>query len=139
MTLTREMKRIYFLLLMAMGCSGLDYKTTYYQAVSLDKRDTASLRVEASAEFFHGDYQVRYDDNTSDIGTITGRIIGDTLVGRFNFTSRNNVKSVLPLVLLKSGENLKLGAGVAGTYMGFASYKRGSVFFNDSLFLFKPD
>lgn len=96
------------------------------------------LRLEASEEFFHGDYQIKYDDKTMDKGSVKGMMKGDMLVGRFNFLSRGNVKSVLPFVLLKSGETLKLGTGLAGTYMGFPSYQRGSVFFNDSLFLFKP-
>lgn len=129
---------IFSLFFILVGCSGPEYNNTYYKAISLDKRDTALLRIEASADAFHGDYQIRYDDKSMDDGTITGAVNGDTLLGKFVYLSRDNVRSVHPIAFLKSGDKMKLGIGIAGTYMGFHVYQRGSLAFGDSLFQFQP-
>lgn len=134
------MKMMRFLPLLAMISCGPKYDTKYYKAISLDKRDTAILKLQTSdeARAFYGDYQVKYDDKTMDDGTIKGHIKGDTLIGNFRFLSRNNVKSIEPVAFLRNNEQLKLGAGIAGTFMGFQVYKGGSISFNDSSFQFKP-
>lgn len=133
------MKFIYFLLLLvAVSCSGPEYHTNYYKAISLDTRDTAFLRIVASKSAFYGDYQVRYSDKSMDDGTITGTVKGDTLIGRFVYVARNNTNYIRPIALLKTNEKLKLGSGTAGTYMGFHVYLGGSVSFSDSLFQFYP-
>lgn len=119
------------------GC-GPEYDTKYYQAVSLDKRQTALLKLEISKDFFHGDYQIIYQDKTKDDGKITGNVNGDTLMGNYRFLSRENARSIIPIVFLKADKNLRLGTGEAGTYMGFKVYSRGSISFNDSLLLFQP-
>lgn len=132
------MKKIYFLLLLIFSSCGPEYETKYYKAVSLDKRQTALLKLEISNDFFHGDYQIVYDDKSKDDGKVTGNVKGDTLIGNFRFLSRENARLVAPVVFLKTDKNLKLGTGEAGTYMGFKVYSRGSVSFNDSLLLFQP-
>lgn len=124
-------------LLALIGC-GTDYETKYYQAVSLNKSDTALLKLEFSKEAFDGKYLIKYDDRSKDSGAVTGRIKGDTLVGKYTFLSRGNVQTVRPIAFLRNGEGLKLGEGVAGTFMGFQVYMSGSIAFNDSLFQFKP-
>lgn len=128
----------FLFLLVSVSCTGPEYDTKYYKAISLDKRDTALLRVLTSEVDFYGDYQIRYDDQSKDEGTIKGHIKGDTLIGKFSFLSRNNVKSTEPIVFLKNDEKLKLGVGTAGTYLGLRVYKPGSLSFNDSLFQFQP-
>lgn len=131
------MKRTCFLLFwVLLGC-GPEYDTKYYKAISLDKRDTALLKLLTSEGTFYGDYQIRYGDKTKDDGSITGHVKGDTLVGKFSYLSRGNVKLIEPIAFLKTDENLKLGAGIAGTYMGFHVYQNGSIAFNDSLFQFQ--
>lgn len=132
------MKRVYFLILLILNGCGPEYDTKYYKAISPDKGQTALLKLEISKDFFHGDYQVIYDDKSKDDGKITGNVKGDTLTGNFRYLSRENARSIVPIVFLKTGKNLRLGTGEAGTYMGFKVYSRGSVSFNDSLFLFQP-
>lgn len=129
-----------FLPLLVVFSCGPKYDTKYYKAISLDKRDTAVLKLLTSDETgaFYGDYQIKYDDKTMDDGTIKGHIKGDTLIGNFRYLSRNNVKSIQPIAFLKSSEKLKLGTGTAGTFMGFQVYKGGSISFNDSLLQFQP-
>lgn len=128
---------ILLLLSFLTGCSGPEYHTKYYKAVSLDKRDTAWLKIEVSKDAFHGNYQIKYDDQSKDDGAITGAVRGDTLLGKFVYLSRNNVRLVHPITFLRSGEKLKLGTGKAGTYMGFHVYERGSLSYSDSLFQFQ--
>jgi hypothetical protein len=132
------MKRMYFLLLLAvMSCAGPEYDTKYYKAISLDKRDTALLKLLTSEGAFYGDYQINYGDKTQDHGSITGHVIGDTLLGKFSYLSRDNVKSIDPIAFLKTNKNIKLGSGIAGSFMGFHVYQSGSISFNDSLFQFQ--
>ncbi|WP_285545616.1 hypothetical protein [Dyadobacter frigoris] len=104
----------------------------------MDKRDTALLKLVTSEAGFYGDYQIKYYDKTKDDGTIIGNIKGDTLLGKFSYLSRGNVKSIAPIAFLKTSGKLKLGAGTAGTYMGFHVYLGESLSFNDSLFQFHP-
>lgn len=120
------------------GCGGPEYETKYYQAVSMDKRDTASLKLLVSDKNFYGDYQINYNGHEKDHGTINGHVKGDTLIGKFNYLSRDNVKSTEPIALLKDNEKLRLGTGKIGTYLGLRVYKFGSISFNDSLFQFYP-
>ena len=132
------MKIVCFLLLVILISCGPTYETKYYQAISLDKRDTAFLKLVTSDGGFYGDYQIRYYDKTKDEGAVTGNMRGDTLIGKFSYLSRSNARVVAPIALLKSGKKLKLGTGQAGTYMGFHVYSNGSITFNDSLFQFQP-
>lgn len=132
------MKRMFFLLLVILISCGPKYETKYYQAISLDKRDTAFLKLVTSDGGFYGDYQIKYYDKTKDEGAVTGNMRGDTLIGKFSYLSRSNARVVAPIALLKSGKRLKLGTGQAGTYMGFHVYSNGSITFNDSLFQFQP-
>ncbi|MCF0056110.1 hypothetical protein [Dyadobacter sp. CY356] len=132
------MKKIYFLLLTAFISCSPDYDTKYYKAISLDKKDTAILKLITAKGSFYGDYKVIYDGRSTDEGTISGNIIGDTLVGNFRYLSRDNTKLIDPIVFLKTGNKLKLGTGEAGTYMNFHVYKRGTVSFADSLLQFLP-
>ena len=124
-------------LVMLLSC-GPKYETRYYKALSLDKKDTAFLKLVTSDGGFYGDYQIRYYDKTKDEGAVTGNMKGDTLIGKFSYLSRSNARVVAPIALLKSGKKLKLGTGQAGTYMGFHVYSNGSITFNDSLFQFQP-
>jgi len=132
------MKMICLLFFVLFISCGPEYKTTYYKATSMDKRDTAFLKLVTSKGTFYGDYRIKYDDKTEDDGTITGNVRGDTLSGKFSYLSRDNVRTIAPIAFLKNGENLKLGTGVAGTYMGFHVYLGGSILFGDSLFQFQP-
>jgi hypothetical protein len=133
-------KILRFLPLLALVSCGPKYETTYYKAISRDKRDTAVLRLLTSEETgaFYGDYQIRHDDSSIDDGSIKGHIKGDTLIGNFRFLSRENVKSIEPIAFLRTSERLKLGTGIAGSFMGFQVYKGGSITFGDSLFQFQP-
>ncbi|MCF2443531.1 hypothetical protein L0657_06140 [Dyadobacter sp. CY345] len=131
-------KTIYLLLFLVFTSCGPNYDTKYYKTISLDKQDTASLKLIISERGFYGNYQIKYKDRTIDDGTIVGNIMGDTLLGKYSYLSRGNARLVAPIAFLKVGEKLKLGTGIAGTYMGFHVYSRGSISFNDSLFQFKP-
>ena len=73
-----------------------------------------------------------------DDGTIVGNIMGDTLLGKYSYRSRDNARLIAPIAFLKTSEKLKLGTGNAGIYMGFHVYSRGSISFDDSLFQFEP-
>lgn len=115
-----------------------EYDTKYYKAISMDKRDTAFLKLVASEEGFYGHYQIKYEDKTKDDGTIKGNVKGDTLIGTYSFLSRGDSRTVAPIAFLRASEKLKLGNGIVGTYMGFHVYQTGSLFFNDSLFQFQP-
>lgn len=132
------MKVIYLLLFLVFTSCGPKYDTKYYQAVSLDKQDTALLKLVTSEGGFYGDYQIKYKDRTFDDGSIVGSIMGDTLMGKYTYLSRGNARIIAPIAFLKTSEKLKLGAGTAGTYMGFHVYSRGSISFKDSLFQFEP-
>ncbi len=130
---------IFFLFPLLISCRH-DYETRYYRAISDDKRDTALLKVviSESAGFFYGDYQIRYNGVEKDDGTIRGQIFGDTLIGKFNYLSRENVKKAAPIAFLTNENSLKLGKGTAGTYLGLNVYKYGTITFDDSLFQFQP-
>jgi hypothetical protein len=115
-----------------------EYETKYYLGVSPYSKDTALLKLELSKEAFYGDYQIRYDDKSMDKGSLKGNISADTLLGKFSYLSRSNVKTIAPIAFLKSKDDLKLGKGTAGKYMGFHVYLRGSITYGDSLLQFRP-
>jgi hypothetical protein len=125
------------LIVVLISC-GPKYETKYFKAISENKLDTALLTLHISDAGFYEDYQIRYDDKSTDDGTVTGNISGDTLLGKYKYLSKDNVRSIAPIVFLKQDEILKLGTGTAGTYMGFHVYARGSIVFKDSLFQFQP-
>jgi hypothetical protein len=128
---------VFFLLVV--GCRP-EYETRCFEAVSMDKRDTATLKLMKSAKdgLFYGDYRITYNGKEKEEGGIRGQIFGDTLIGKFNFLSRENVKKAAPIAWLMRGEQLHLGHGTAGTYLGLSVYKYGSITFPDSLLRFVP-
>jgi hypothetical protein len=132
------MKIIYLLLFLVFISCGPKYDTKYYKAISLNKQDTALLKLVISDGGFYGDYQIKYKDRTFDNGSIVGNIMGDTLLGKYTYLSRGNARVIDPIAFLKTSKKLKLGSGTSGTYMGFHVYSRGSITFNDSLFQFEP-
>jgi hypothetical protein len=125
-------------LLFLMGCGGPTYDSQYFRAISEDKKDTAFLKLQLSSTNFYGDYQVNYNGNEKDDGTISGHVNGDTLIGKYTYLSRDHVKSSSPVAFLKSNENLKLGSGLMGKYLGLQVYKFGTITFKDSLLQFRP-
>jgi hypothetical protein len=106
-----------------MRCSGPKYDTKYYQAVSENKQDTALLKLLISEEAFYGAYQIKYGGSTMDSGSVSGHVKGDTLIGKFNYLSRDNVKSTKPIALLQKNDKLQLGTGKVGTYLGLSVYQ----------------
>ena len=120
-----------------LNCSKKISEPKYYQAI-LEKKDTAYLKLYLSEESFYGTYTVLYFDKTKDSGEVTGTYFGDTLKGKYRFISKNNIKEIEPIVFLKDKENLRLGVGKISSYMSIPFYKDGTLVFNDSLFLFKP-
>jgi hypothetical protein len=132
------MKIIYLLLFLVCISCGPKYDTKYYKAVSLDKQDTALLKLVTSNGGFYGDYQIKYKDRTTDNGAVVGNIMGDTLLGKYTYLSRSNARIIAPIAFLRTRKKLKLGTGTSGIYMGFHVYSRGSITFNDSLFQFEP-
>jgi hypothetical protein len=131
-------KIICLLVLVAVWSCVPEYETKYYLGVSRFSKDTGLLKLVLSEEAFYGDYQINYDDKSLDKGSVKGNVSGDTLLGKFSFLSRNNVRTVAPVAFLKSSEGLKSGVGTAGTYMGFHVFLRGSIIFGDSLLQFQP-
>jgi len=132
------MKMRYFIFLLMLTNCAPEYDTKYYKAISMDKRDTAFLKLVTSEGGFYGEYQIKYQDKTTDKGAVKGNVMGDTLIGTYSFLSRGNSRTVSPIAFLRAHGNLKLGSGIAGTYMGFHVYQGGSISFNDSSFQFQP-
>ncbi|MDW9382788.1 hypothetical protein [Chryseobacterium sp. JV558] len=132
------MRLIYILLAITLVSCKNEKQDNYYKSISKDKKDTAVLNVNIEKSSFYGKYQVKHHDNTKDSGTITGSIFGDTLKGRYTYISRHNIKTVDPIAFLVVGKDLKLGNGDPASYMSIPYYMDGTIYFNDSLLLFKP-
>lgn len=120
------------------SCSNQNENEKYYRAVSLDKKDTAYLKLSEFENQFIGKFLIQYSDKTFDLGDVTGEIIGDTLKGKFKYISRRNSKFTKPFAILKTKDGLKLGNGMVSYYAQIPFYASGSIQFSDSLFFFKP-
>ena len=119
------------------SCNQNNSQAKFYKAISENKLDSATLKINYQENSFFGDYIIHYANNTKDSGNITGKIYGDTLKGKYRYIGRNGLHKIKPIVLLKDNNNLKLGDGTISTYMDIPFYANGSIQFKDSLFLFK--
>lgn len=125
------------MVLFLIGCtSDKDKKQEYYKAVS--KENTALLSLKIDNDEFYGNYKIRYADDIIDSGNVRGIVIGDTLRGRFSYSSYGGNKEVKPFLLLKRGDTLKLGSGAIYKYMKIPYYTPESIEFKSLDFQFVP-
>jgi len=132
------LKKVPFILFLFIlcSCNNQNEEEKYYRAVSLDKKDTAYLKLSEFDNQFIGKYLIQYTDKTFDLGDVSGEIIGDTLKGRFKYISRRNSKFTKPFAILKTNKGLKLGNGMVSYYAQIPFFANGSIQFPDSLFHF---
>lgn len=115
-------------------CKSDNSKQQFYKARTRESAALLTLKIEKGQ--FYGRYKVQYKDNIIDSGEVRGVVIGDTLRGRFAYTSYGGSWEVKPFLLLKRGDTLKLGTGVAYTYLKIPYYIPKSIAFKDSSFQF---
>ncbi len=132
------MKRIAFIILVfaLYACTSNTQKKVFYKASK--NKEVALLAITILDNSFYGQYEVRYGLSGKDSGEVRGQLYGDTLKGKYNYISYAGNKKWEPFVVLKEGENLKLGTGAATTYMNMPYYIPATLKFKDSSFLFKP-
>ena len=132
-------KKIGFVLILALlNCSKKEVETQYYKASSQDSKTFAVLSIQKREKDFRGNYQIFYMDKKKDSGAVAGTIFGDTLKGRYDFISRNNSKSLKPVIFLSDNQNLKLGIGDIYTHFNIPFFLESTISYPDSLFQFKP-
>ncbi|WP_367756072.1 hypothetical protein [Flavobacterium sp. WC2430] len=122
--------------LILMGCQSNkanDYQ--FYQAVK--GKDTALLKLTQYDNKFYGQLEIRYGGVGKESGEVRGEKKGDTLKGKFDYRTYGGSKKWAPFVLLKRGKTLKMGSGVATTFMNIPLYIDGTLKFEDSDFQFK--
>ncbi|MEW5675094.1 hypothetical protein ABGT15_02150 [Flavobacterium enshiense] len=132
------MKYLMFLITLGFitSCELRKPEQRFYKATA--KNNVALLSLSIDDNQFYGQYKVRYSENIIDSGEVRGVLDGDTLRGRFKYLSYGGVKEVKPFLLLRRGDTLKLGNGVAYTYMKIPYYIPKSIEFRDSNFQFLP-
>ena len=125
-------------LILFISCNKEQSEEKFFKAISLNNKDTAYLKLSEIDNQFNGKYLVIYSDKTSDLGNISGEIIGDTLKGRNKYVSRRKSKFTKPFTLLKDNNKMKLGTGMVSYYSQIPFYANGTIQFPDSLFQFIP-
>ncbi|WP_353185686.1 hypothetical protein [Parapedobacter lycopersici] len=132
--------RWYFLFAVccAAGCSGGQKKNefTYYRAIH--NRDTAYLSIHIGGGDFYGKYGLVKGWEVPVVGDITGEIRADTLVGTFSYTPhQHRNKKRVAFALLQRDNQLLLGGGAEISYMGIPHYAPGTLYFDDTGFVFE--
>ncbi|RRJ89341.1 hypothetical protein EG240_11935 [Paenimyroides tangerinum] len=125
-------------LILFISCNKEQSEEKFFKAISFNNKDTAYLKLSEIDNQFNGKYLVIYSDKTSDLGNISGEIIGDTLKGRNKYVSRRKSEFIKPIAFLKENENLKQGTGMVSYYFQIPFYANGTIQFPDSLFQFIP-
>ena len=123
--------------LVLVGCqSNKANEFQFYQAVK--DKDTALLKLAEFDNKFYGLLEIRYGGIGKESGEVRGEKIGDTLKGKFDYRTYGGSKKWAPFVLLKRGKTLKMGSGVATTFMNIPLFIDGTLKFEDSDFQFEP-
>ncbi len=122
---------------MVLSCqSDKEQKTKFYQAIK--GKDTALLKLAEYDNKFYGQLELRYGGVGKESGEVRGEKIGDTLKGKFDFRTYGGSKKWAPFVVLQQGPVLKMGSGVATTFMNMPFYIDGTLQFDDTDFQFHP-
>lgn len=112
-------------LLISVGCNETKENTTMADAQwvcyqSTFERDTVTMKLDTGKQFYEGDMTIRYwSKNQRYVGSFRGEMMGDTLIGNFNFKI-NDLPTMYsnPVALLKKDGKLIMGAGEFETLLG---------------------
>jgi|GEM_PF-4710434 len=91
----------------------------------------ASIRLEKN--IFYGTYTIQYPDEKKDVGTIRGERLGDTLLGKYKYKSRNGDEKIVPIAFLYKNDTLTRGKGIEKVYAQIPFYDPQTLIFADSL------
>lgn len=119
------------------GCDKGGKARRSYQAIH--QRDTALLDLVITDRHFYGKYRLMHPGGASDVGDVTGKVIGDTLLGDFFYLSYGaKHKKRKAFALLRRDAYLIQGTGLQTVFMGVPSYLRESLDFDSVKFVFEP-
>jgi hypothetical protein len=114
--------------LYVVGCTEEKTHTIQQQKVlyqSINKDDTASLRVILTDRTFEGQYEINYHGLYKDSGDVNGIIKGDTLKGTYHYQHYGTEEYYrIPIALLKSKDKLIMGVGEMEIYMNMTFFKK---------------
>lgn len=124
-------------LFLLVGCKSDKAKQQMFFTATDSKR-TSLLVLSVKNNQFYGQYKVEHAESIIDSGEVRGVVSGDTLKGRFTYRSYGGSQEVKPFLLLKRGDTLKLGSGIAYTYLKIPYYIHNSIQFKKDDFQFLP-
>lgn len=117
---------ICFILLLATGCGDSTEQNNgiiknKYRAYR--KGDTATLLLSHSKSVFKGTLIINYGSTYTDSGGVRGFIVGDTLIGDFNYRHYGQPTWYRdPIRFLKKGNKLIMGKGVTQLTVGIPHF-----------------
>jgi hypothetical protein len=92
---------------------------------SINKDDTASLRIILTDRTFEGQYEINYHGLYKDSGDVNGIIKGDTLKGTYHYQHYGTEEFYrIPIALLKKNNKLIMGVGDMEIYMNMTFFKK---------------
>ncbi|RYG04830.1 MAG: hypothetical protein EOO02_05215 [Chitinophagaceae bacterium] len=105
----------------------------------LDDKDTVVLSFTRSGNNVNGTLLYKFNEKDKNSGTISGEIVGDTIIGVYRFMSEG-IASERQVVLLKRGEEFTEGFGYVEESNGRMVYKdRSKLTFADDVVLKQTD
>lgn len=119
----------------AMSCKTEKPEETYFYKAH-DQENVALLSLTIGEKHFFGHYEVSYKGSRKDFGEVNGNVQGDTLKGRFSYRSYGGSDKIVPFVLLRKGEILKLGSGSVSSYLNIPYFLPETLTFKDTDFQF---
>ena len=116
------------LVLYTTSCTADKEKESQQQKVlykSINKDDTASLRIILTDRTFEGQYEINYHGLYKDSGDVNGIIKGDTLKGTYHYQHYGTEEFYrIPIALLKKDKKLIMGVGDMEIYMNMTFFKK---------------
>jgi hypothetical protein len=116
------------LVLFITSCTADKEKESQQQKVlykSINKDDTASLRIILTDRTFEGQYEIKYHGLYKDSGDVNGIIKGDTLKGTYHYQHYGTEEFYrIPIALLKKNNKLIMGVGDMEIYMNMTFFKK---------------
>jgi hypothetical protein len=111
-------------------------KKSFYRAVN--GKDTAFLSISLTQTHFTGIYEIRYGALGKDLGDVRGKISGDTLIGLYNYKTYGGNNNIVPIALLRRGNKMMLGKGLAMSYMNIHYFSHDTpIDYDNSEFVFE--
>lgn len=115
----------------------VENKTSY---ISIKGKDTAFLIISTYKNRFYGTHKVYYGGKAIiDSGSVEGLVVGDTLRGKFRYTTYGGNTKIDPIIFLQKQDELIQGRGIISSYMNIPYFMpQYPIKFDDSSFVYRP-